>query len=49
MRQLATNSRDTSHLLVKAGSDFISTQTVSSGRRIIYNSARFPPLRTLKA
>ena len=29
--------------------DFISTQTVSSALRILYNDARFPPLRTLKA
>ena len=29
--------------------NFISTQTVSSALRILYNDARFPPLRTLKA
>ena len=38
-----------SHLLINSINDFISTQTVSSGRRIHYNDARFPPWRTLKA
>lgn len=28
--------------MINATNDFISTQTVSSGRRIHYNSARFP-------
>jgi phosphoribosylformylglycinamidine synthase len=31
-----------SHLLINSINDFISTQTVSSGRRIHYNDARFP-------
>ncbi|MCD8670471.1 hypothetical protein LUD45_24380, partial [Klebsiella pneumoniae] len=43
MRQLATYSRWSSHLLINSINDFISTQTVSSGRRIHYNDARFPP------
>ena len=53
MRQLATYSRWSSHLLINSINDFISTQTVSSGRRIHYNDARFPagtertPLLTL--
>lgn len=42
MRQLATYSRWSSHLLINSINDFISTQTVSSGRRIHYNDARFP-------
>ncbi|EGF61859.1 hypothetical protein HMPREF3197_03131 [Klebsiella pneumoniae] len=49
MRQLATYSRWSSHLLINSINDFISTQTVSSGRRIHYNDARFPPWLTLKA
>ncbi|PSR48449.1 phosphoribosylglycinamide synthetase [Kluyvera genomosp. 2] len=49
MRQLATDSRVASHRMLKMDDDFISTQTVSSGRRILYNSRRSPPLRTLKA
>ncbi|PDO82414.1 phosphoribosylglycinamide synthetase [Kosakonia pseudosacchari] len=33
-------------LLLKIDGDFISTQTVSSARRILYNDARFPLVHT---
>lgn len=34
--------------MIRKGGDFISTQTVSSGRQILYNVARFPPCAHLK-
>lgn len=41
IRQSATNSCYLSHQLIKPLANFISTQTVTSPRPMLYNGARF--------